>query len=394
MKAPIYSLLSIFIFAITGCTKDSPGGKTADLGSSYGGGLAVSPGGGSGGSGDSTQNQAGVITAGDWSDLINWDFFTTILKKEEYAKMPDTWHFYPTHRISVKVTGTGNSPQIDLPVVLKYNGQILYTARTDNKGVAELFPALFKKDEFINKDLQLDIDNGRKIISGVKQFEDGINTVVLTPVQPSNNIDISFVIDATGSMGDELEYLKTELYDVLNNIKNSYPTYSVSTSAVMYRDEGDEYVTRLCPFERTITSTLNFIKNQRADGGGDFPEAVHEGLDKAINGLQWSANARTRLLFLLLDAPPHTSDAVLGKLQNLINLASEKGIRIIPVTASGIDKDTEFLMRFFSVATGSTYVFITNDSGIGDTHLEPTVGDYQVEFLNDLMIRLIKKYAE
>lgn len=208
MKAPFYSLLSIFIFAVAGCTKDSPGDKTADLGSSYGGGLVVSPGGGSVGSGDSTQNQAGVITAGEWSDLTNWDFFTTILKKEEYAKMPDTWHFYPTHRISVKIKGTDNSPQIDLPVVLKYNGQILYTARTDNKGVAELFPALFKKDEFINKDLQLDIDNGRKIISGVKQFEDGVNAVVLTPVQSSNNIDISFLIDATGSMGDELDILK------------------------------------------------------------------------------------------------------------------------------------------------------------------------------------------
>ena len=74
-------------------------------------------------------------------------------------------------------------------------------------------------------------------------------------------------------------------------------------------------------------------------------------------------------------------------------IASQKGIKIIPVTASGIDKDTEFLMRFFSITTNSTYVFITNDSGIGNDHLIASVGEYQVENLNDLMVRIITKYS-
>jgi hypothetical protein len=51
-------------------------------------------------------------------------------------------------------------------------------------------------------------------------------------------------------------------------------------------------------------------------------------------------------------------------------------------------------MRFFSITTNGTYVFITNHSGVGNSHLEPSVGEYQVEFLNDLMVRLINKYAE
>lgn len=74
--------------------------------------------------------------------------------------------------------------------------------------------------------------------------------------------------------------------------------------------------------------------------------------------------------------------------------AAEKGIKIISVTASGIDKETEFLMRFISISTNGTYVFITDHSGIGESHLEPTVGQYQVEYLNDLMVRLINKYAQ
>jgi hypothetical protein len=64
------------------------------------------------------------------------------------------------------------------------------------------------------------------------------------------------------------------------------------------------------------------------------------------------------------------------------------------VAASGVDKDTEFMLRFFEVATGGTYVFITNDSGIGNDHIDASVGDHEVEKLADLMIRLIKKYTE
>ena len=37
--------------------------------------------------------------------------------------------------------------------------------------------------------------------------------------------------------------------------------------------------------------------------------------------------------------------------------------------------------------------FVTDDSGIGNDHLEPTVGEYEVELLNDLLVRLINAYG-
>ena len=52
-----------------------------------------------------------------------------------------------------------------------------------------------------------------------------------------------------------------------------------------------------------------------------------------------------------------------------------------------------FFFRFFATATDGTYVFITNDSGIGGDHIEATVGEYEVELLNDLIVRLITKYT-
>ena len=103
---------------------------------------------------------------------------------------------------------------------------------------------------------------------------------------------------------------------------------------------------------------------------------------------------RTRLIFLLLDAPPHEDAQTRDKIYEQIEEAARLGIKIIPISASGINKNTEFLMRYMSLATNSTYVFVTDHSGIGGDHIEPTIGEYQVEFLNDLMVRLIGEFAQ
>jgi len=39
-------------------------------------------------------------------------------------------------------------------------------------------------------------------------------------------------------------------------------------------------------------------------------------------------------------------------------------------------------------------VFLTDDSGIGESHIKATVGDHKVERLAKLMVKLIKKYVE
>lgn len=172
------------------------------------------------------------------------------------------------------------------------------------------------------------------------------------------------------------------------------PNIDIYTSSVFYRDIDDEYLVKHSDFSQNINITQSFISEQEANGGGDYPEAVHTALRTGIEQLQWTGDAKTRIAFLLLDAPPHYESQIVDEIHNSIMLAAEKGIKIIPITASGIDKETEFLMRFFSITTNGTYVFITDHSGIGNDHLEPSVGDYEVEYLNELMVRLINKYIE
>jgi hypothetical protein len=194
-------------------------------------------------------------------------------------------------------------------------------------------------------------------------------------------------------MGDEINYLKSELLDVIERAEDLNAMLDLRVGSVFYRDEEDEYLTRVSPFSGNLRQTLTFIGNQDAGGGGDYEEAVHTALNTAVTQLDWSESARARLLFLLLDAPPHHTETIVNDLNDIIKNTAEKGIKIIPISASGINKDTEFLFRFFAVTTGGTYVFITNDSGIGGEHIEATVGDYEVELLNDLIVRLIDKYT-
>ena len=339
------------------------------------------------------QPQGGLVTAGEWNDLDNWDFYQKTLMKEPFKGFPDDWQMYTNHRIAVALTAK-NKPAANATVTLFRNDTPIWTAKTDNLGRAELWVGAFQKEKELNPTL-LRLKVNEQWVSTATISETQVNRIALdeTLPSPTNQVQIAFMVDATGSMGDELEFLKMDLKKVINEVQKTNTQLKISTATVFYRDEGDEYVVKHSPFTEDINQTTEFISQQRADGGGDFPEAVDKALVQ-LNQLQWQPEARTRIAFLVLDAPPHNKPAVINSIQYSVKTAAASGIKLIPVVASGIDKTTEFLMRFIAMYTNGTYVFITDHSGIGNKHLEPSVGEYQVEKLSDLMVRLIKKYSE
>lgn len=70
-----------------------------------------------------------------------------------------------------------------------------------------------------------------------------------------------------------------------------------------YRDIKDESRFEMMEFTENVQSVRNFINKVVATGGGDFPEDVTGGLDKALK-LNWSENS-VKSVFLILDAPTH-----------------------------------------------------------------------------------------
>lgn len=337
----------------------------------------------------------GQITAGEWNDLNNWSFWDSLINSQEYFEMQEYWSMFTNNRVEVQLK-YNDLPVVNAMVELQRNGSSIWKARSDNMGFAQLWVGSYQLEE----EEEIDLNQFNLLVDGEMidiipiLYEDGNNNVELPYNNVLSRVELCFVVDATGSMSDELEFLKDDLQDVIERVEDDNPISQIFTSTVFYRDEGDEYVYKVSHFTDDINATVEFIEQQSASGGGDFPEAVHTALNAGINELQWSENAKTRIIFLLLDAPPHYAGEIVADIQELISDAARYGIKIIPITASGIDKQTEFLMRFMSVFTNGTYVFITDDSGIGHDHLEPTVGEYQVEYLNDLLVRLIIENTE
>lgn len=364
---------------------------------------------GGGGQGTGNENnvntQAGIVTAGEWCDLTHWDFWSKLMLGESFSDKSDYWEFYTNNRIAVKVTDERGNALAGVKVRLLSEGEgtgTVWETVTDNHGLAECWLGLFQKTKGNAVD-RLRISLNGEMMDGhpVACLMDSLlqsmpvnQYVISKPKAPSDQADIAFIVDATGSMSDEINFLKEDLMDIINKVKSVRPGMTMRTAALFYRDEGDEYVTRHQDFTSDVGKTANYVGKQEAGGGGDYPEAVHTALERMLQNLSWDNKARTHIAFLVLDAPAHHEDGVIRSLQQSIERCARQGIKIIPVAASGVDKNTEFMLRFFANATGGTYVFITDDSGVGYSHIEASVGDYDVEQLNNLLIRLIEYYTE
>ncbi|HUT92302.1 MAG TPA: VWA domain-containing protein [Thermoguttaceae bacterium] len=199
-------------------------------------------------------------------------------------------------------------------------------------------------------------------------------------------LDLALVIDTTGSMGDELEYLKVEIDSIAKTIYQMFPGVDQRYALVVYRDDGDEYVTRTFDFTGSLEEFRVTLSEQSANGGGDYPEAVHLALESA-GKLDWRERDAARVLFLVGDAPPH--DRFAGQTLAAVEALRGRGVRVFAVGASGVAMKAEFVMRAAGFLTLGQYLFLTDHSGVGNPHAKPHVPDYQVERLDRLMIRMI-----
>lgn len=318
---------------------------------------------------------AGQLTAGEVNDFTKWLQWQKITEDQSNARWFAPWRMTPQERYTVVVTNAQGYPIVNYPVNLTdKNGNTVFQAMTDNTGKAELWNGLVDER-----------------VSGLAEPRQTI--VVDEPCEVSDGVDVLFVFDATGSMGDELHYLQAEMNDVIARASTATGGLTIRTGAVVYRDHGDEYITRLSRLTDDISTTQAFIDKQVASGGGDFPEAVPEALMAALNSADWNENARARIAFLILDAPCHQDSATVALLQEQVRNAAAMGVRIVPVVCSGLDKAGEMLMRSIALLTNGTSFFLTDDSGIGNPHIQPTTDSLQVEHLNDMLVRTIVEFS-
>jgi hypothetical protein len=201
-------------------------------------------------------------------------------------------------------------------------------------------------------------------------------------------LDVSLVIDTTGSMGDEITYLQTEFLALSRAIESKYPDAAQRWSLVVYRDKGDEYVARWFDFYDDADAFRDTLAKQYAAGGGDFEEAPDAALN-AMQQLDWREGEDvSRLVFWVADAPHHNENA--SAMAEALRDARNLDVHIYPVASSGIDEFTELSMRSAAQFTGGRYLFLTNDSGVGGDHKEPSIPCYFVTRLDQAILRMVQ----
>lgn len=324
---------------------------------------------------------AGMLTAGEVNDFAKWSLWESY--QSSAVSYQQTWKMAPRTRYTVLVKTADGYPAVNYPVNLTdANGNTLFQAITDNTGKAELWA---ESGSFIEVDEQR---------VEAKAWKDGMNIFIIDePCDAPEEVDVAFVFDATGSMGDELRYLQAEMKDVIARASEATGGLKIRTGAVVYRDHNDAYVTRISRLTSDIATTQTFIDKQEAYGGGDYPEAVPEALMAALNSAGWNPIARARIAFLILDAPCHEDSATVALFHDQIRNAAAMGVRIVPVVCSGLSESGEYLLRSIALTTNGTSFFLTDDSGIGGEHLKPTTDSLVVEHLNDMLVRTIVEFS-
>jgi hypothetical protein len=200
-------------------------------------------------------------------------------------------------------------------------------------------------------------------------------------------LDVALVVDTTGSMGDEIRYLQTEFDALTTAIAGKYPNAEQRWSLVLYKDVGDKYVVKPSAFEANISVFRAALAGASAGGGGDTPEASDEALAAAVQ-LGWRVEPSvSKLLFWLSDAPHHVGKE--ARVATAIRALAASDVHVYPVASSGIDELTELTMRQSAQLTGGRYMFLTDDSGVGNSHKEPTIPCFFVTKLSDAVLRMV-----
>lgn len=186
-----------------------------------------------------------------------------------------------------------------------------------------------------------------------------------TPV-PIPRLDVLFLLDSTGSMGDEIQVVKDKMIDMIGEIESGDPRPEVRFAVLTYRDRGDEYITLAHDFSVDTDACVEFIQRISANGGGDGPESVNQALHEAIHDMAWDAREHVdRMIFLIGDAQPNIYPGDF-KWENEIEEALDRDIIVHAIGCSGLGEEGVGVFREIAYGTEGTFEYLTYRTQVVD----------------------------
>ena len=351
------------------------------------------------------QQQAEPLKAGEVDDNAEWDDY--LLYRRDYAG-PQINDLDISERYVIEVEDGQGNPVLGANVMVYLDGQErqeIYNGRTYANGQMLFHPLALDiparqadrfRVEVAKDDLQQSFTLTRFEAQASSNFTERW-TVTLDEQSRADrlNLDVLFLIDATGSMADEIDKIQNTIFDVAAQIDALPGQPDVRYGMVTYRDRGDLFVSNTYDFTPDVTEFHDKLKTVRADGGGDYPESLNEGLHNALHSVEWRGENTVQLIFLVADAPPHLDYAQDYDYAQEMAIAAQRGIKIFPIASSGLDDQGEYIFRQLAQYTQGRFIFLTyagptNSGAPGETtthHVE----DYSVENLDSLLVKLVQE---
>jgi uncharacterized protein YegL len=154
-------------------------------------------------------------------------------------------------------------------------------------------------------------------------------------------VEVAFVLDTTGSMGDLIDGAKQKIWSIASTIVDTNPDADVAMALVAYRDRGDQYVVKTFDLSEDIQGLYGKLTRLEADGGDDTPESVNEALDVTVRKLKWTSGDNVkRIVFLVGDAPPHMDYPQERQYPEIVKAAVKRDIIVNTVQAGDMPETT------------------------------------------------------
>ncbi|MBL8027565.1 MAG: VWA domain-containing protein [Fibrobacteres bacterium] len=341
-----------------------------------------------------------TLKAASHDDNAEFPFYQEFCTNNSAKKVKNVYPWSPIDRKIIRVLDAENQPAAGISIkYLDISGDVLFTTETPSSGELNIFPDF---DKLFTKTVQLEVGGVVNMAPEINR-NDGTITAVLpfasvTPRQIC--VQLSFVMDATGSMNDEIAQLQNVIYTVNERLRSFPGNPAVELSLAAYRDKTDRVSLVGHPFTGSVDTFQTWINDLDAYGGGDKPEDVEGGLSYALDSITWKSGS-VKVMFMVGDAAPHTKKARSDNYLELARSARNRGIKIFPIGASGLDLPGEVAFRQIALRSGGEFIFLhygeegesegaasKKDIGKVSHH---TGENYEARTLDEIIVDVVKR---